>query len=449
MMTTTWRFGIWSLSLTILAGCGGAATQTADDGSPTRRVTHSTDSPSSASTDDSQQNGVIPTSATEIKKPTSNGETESDADNADSTDLSIVQPGKDSAEDFILRITQLKLKPLSDATEPQNLSAEKLAELRRQRNEQIIELAREAIGQTHNDSTPARKRVFDLAVHHLLDAQLQLALMGDEEHVADLQENAVSLYERDKKSKTAVEAAQTVISLARTNSQRYGQQEPKWLEEYSRLAQQFAKNFAHEERLAIPTLFAAAQSCEFHGLNTEAQQCYTAIREQYPENPAAERVVPILRRLNIRGKPLQLAGPTIGGGFVKAEELVGRPLLVIFWKTSAQPFVRQLGSLKGLLGQINPERLNVVSVNLDDDDNESAVQAFLETNELDWQTIFFSEPEQRGWNNPNATHYGIYAVPQYWVVSSKGNVVETADDVKQIEPLLRKLIAPKATPETK
>ena len=234
-----------------------------------------------------------------------------------------------------------------------------------------------------------------------------------------------------------------LISFARLNAQRFGQQEPKWLEEYGRLARQFAKHFPQEERQAIPVLFAAGQSCEYHGLTADAIQCYAMVRESFPESSAAERITPILRRLNLKGQPLQLAGPTIGGGFLNAEELLGKPLLVVFWTTQAKPFVRQLPALQELLSQIDTNRLNIISVNLDDDDNESAVQTFLESNGLAWPTIFQTDPDQRGWNNPVAAYYGIQSVPLYWVVSSKGNVVETATTVQQIEPLLQKLMTPK------
>lgn len=352
-------------------------------------------------------------------------------------------PSKNSPEWFILQITRLKVRPLGDQVDTFALTAEKQAELRRERNEQLVDLATEAIARTHKDQS--KERVFDLAVHHLLEAELQLALAGDKDHVDALYEHASSLYDRDRKSKSAVEAGQTLITLARLNAQRYAQQEPRWLEEYGRLARQFAKNFPQEERQAVAVLFAAGQSCEFHNLATEAIQCYAAIRDQFPENDVAQRVVPILRRLNLKGHPLKLAGPTLGGGYIDAAELAGKPLLVIFWTTQAQPFVRQLGTLKELLGQISTERLSVVSVNLDDDDNEAAVQAFLESNGLHWQTIFQSEADKRGWNNPIATHYGIQSVPLYWVVSSKGNVVETSNNVQQIEPLLRKLITPPST----
>jgi len=104
--------------------------------------------------------------------------------------------------------------------------------------------------------------------------------------------------------------------------------------------------------------------------------------------------------------------------FVSAEEMTGKPLLVVFWTMPAQPFIRQLPTLQKLLGQIDPQRLNVIGVNLDDDDNESAVQTFLETNGLNWQTIFYTEPDKRGWNNPIATYYGLQTVPMYWLATT-------------------------------
>jgi peroxiredoxin len=433
-MKKSWRLGTWMLAATMLSGCGGSGSappteQTVDTATPSRSRT-STPSMNEETLD---VGGVVPTSA--VGEPPK--KTVADDDDRD---LKIAAPEKNSPEWFILQITRLKLRPLGDDVDAFSQTPERLAELRLERNEQLVNLATEAIARTHKDKSEAGQRYFDLAVHHLLEAELQLALAGDKDHIDALYEHASSLHERDPKSKAAIEAGQALISFARLNAQRFGQQEPKWLEEYGRLARQFAKSFPQEERQAIPILFAAGQSCEFHGLNADAIQCHATIRDQFPENPAANRATAILRRLNLKGHPLELAGPTLEGGYVNASEMTGKPMLVVFWTTQAQPFVKQLPKLRELLGQIDSERLNVVSVNLDDDDNESAVQTFLETNGLHWQTIFQTAADKRGWNNPVATHYGIQSVPLYWVVSSKGNVVETSSNVQQIEPLLRKLM---------
>ena len=429
------------LAATMFTGCGGGSSstspvgQTVDTTTPTKSLALTVDGEETQS-----GSGFVPTSA--VGEPPK----KSVADEDDG-ELKIAVPQKDSPEWFILQITRLKLRPLGDDVDAFSKTPEKQAELRRERNEQLVNLATEAIARTHKDKSEAGQRYFDLAVHHLLEAELQLALAGDKEHVDALYEHASSLYDRAPKSKSAIEAGQVLISFARLNALRFGQQEPKWLEEYGRLARQFAKSFPQEERQAIAVLFAAGQSCDFHGLTADAIQCYATIRDQFPKNAAADRVTGILRRLNLKGQPLQLAGPTLDGSYFNADELTGKPLLVVFWTTQAQTFVKQLPKLQQLLGQIDSERLNVVSVNLDDDDNESAVQTFLETNGLNWPTIFQTEADKRGWNNPVATHYGIQSVPMYWVVSSKGNVVEISNNVQLIEPLLRKLMVPKQTSE--
>ena len=436
-MKMSWRLGSWMLATTMLTGCGGGSNPASQSQQTTNPTTakHSLAPTDGLDLPDSNR-GVVPASGIgQSPKKAGSGEDDSEFDRD--------QPKKDSPEWFILQITRLKLRPLGDSVDAFSQTAERQAELRRERNQQLVDLATEAIARTHKEKDESKIRVFDLAVHHLLEAELQLALTGDQDHIDAIYEHASSLYERNSKSKAAVEAGQVLISFARLNAQRFGQQEPKWLEEYGRLARQFAKHFPQEERQAIPVLFAAGQSCEYHGLTADAIQCYAMVRELFPESSAAERITPILRRLNLKGQPLQLAGPTIGGGFLNAEELLGKPLLVVFWTTQAQPFVRQLPTLRELLGQIDPNRLNIVSVNLDDDDNESAVQTFLESNGLDWPTIFQTDPDQRGWNNPVAAYYGIQSVPLYWVVSSKGNVVETATNVQQIEPLLQKLMTSK------
>ncbi len=439
MMKFTWRLGSWMLAATMLSGCGGGSSsaplveEKLDATTPNKSLTLTANDEGTP-----VKNGVVPTSAV--------GEPRQKTD-VDEGEHKIAAPEKDSPEWFILQITRLKLRPLGDDVDAFSQSPDKQAELRRERNEQLVNLATEAIARTHKNKTEAGQRVFDLAVHHLLEAELQLALTGDKEHIDAIYEHASSLYERDPKSKSAIEAGQVLISFARLNAQRFGQQEPKWIEEYGRLARQFSKSFPKEERHVIPILFAAGQSCEFHGLTTDAIQCYATIQDQFPENPAVDQATAILRRLNLKGQPLQLAGPTLRGGYVNAAEMTGKPMLVVFWTTQAQPFVKQLPLLQELLGQIDSERLNVVSVNLDDDDNESAVQTFLETNGLNWQTIFQTDAEKRSWNNPVATYYGIQSVPLYWVISSKGNVVETSNNVRQIEPLLRKLMVPKKTSE--
>ena len=416
-----WRSGIVLSAIAI--GCGGGtAVEKASQPKPTANQSLAAIAEEVTQESNDEPTVVIPTSAVSPakKKPVED----------DEPDAKMALPDKDTSEWFILKITQLKLRPLGDPDVTSDQTLQRQAELRRERNEQLVELATEAIARTHKDSS--KERVFDLAVHHLLEAELQLALAGDREHIDALYEHASSLYARNSKSKSAVEAGQTLIALARTNAQRFGQKDRQSLEEFARLARQFAKNFPQEERQSIPTLLAAGQSCEFHGLNTEAAQCYTAIRDQFPENPAASRVTPMLRRLSLKGKPLQLAGPAVGGGFLNAEEFIGKPLLVIFWNTQTQPFVRELSTLQGLLNQIDSDRLNVVSVNFDDDDNDSAVQTFLETNGLKWPTIFHAEEGQRGWNNPIAAYYGIQSVPMYWVVNSKGNVVKMGGRGREI-----------------
>lgn len=427
------------LATTMLAGCGGGS-----NSAPPKDRAGEGPSESRLLTLDEPDGGtlaerrVVPTSGTRQA-------TKETADVEDEAELKIAAPEKDSPEWFILQLTRLKLRPLGDDVDAFAKNPERQAELRRERNEQLVNLATEAIARTHKDKTEAGQRFFDLAVHHLLEAELQLALAGDKDHIDALYEHAGSLHERDPKSKSAIEAGQVLISFARLNAQRFGQQEPRWLEEYSRLARQFAKTFPQEERQAIPILFAAGQSCDFHGLAADAIQCFATIRDEFPDTAAAERAAAILRRLNLKGQPLKLAGPTLGGGYINANELAGKPMLIVFWTTQAQPFVKQLPKLQELLSQIDAERLNVVSVNLDDDDNESAVQTFLETNGLNWPTIFQAEADKRGWNNPVAVYYGIQAVPLYWVVSSKGNVVETSNTIQQIEPLLRKLMPQKST----
>ena len=124
-----------------------------------------------------------------------------------------------------------------------------------------------------------------------------------------------------------------------------------------------------------------------------------------------------------------------------------KPLISGNWKMNLNHFeaTATLDKLRYLLSKDDYQAVDV-SVHPPFTDIRT-VQTFLETNGLNWPTIFQTEADKRGWTNPVATHYGIQSVPMYWVVSSKGNVVEISNNVQLIEPLLRKLMVPKQTSE--
>src|SRR5690606_22911310 len=120
-----------------------------------------------------------------------------------------------------------------------------------------------------------------------------------------------------------------------------------WLEEFANQAKLFATNFPQNAR-AVPLLLAAARTCDLHDLHEEATTCYALVQSQFPNHPASAQVAGPLRRLQLLGKPLQLAGPTIDGNYVNIDEHRGKVVLVVFWASNVIPFLEQLPQLTAL-----------------------------------------------------------------------------------------------------
>lgn len=315
--------------------------------------------------------------------------------------------------------------------------------LRRERNQQVIQLATDAIRQTAKD--PAKEPVFLAAVQQLLDARLQLALQGDEESINALYEAANAFYAKRPESAAAAEAQITVVNLAHASALRYAKTEPKWIQEFARQAELYATRFGDDAKRVLPLLMAAGRSCESNGLVDEAKSCFALIQSKYPESPQALQSAGVLRRMSLVGKKLELAGPTLDGNYLSIDDFAGKAVIVVFWSSTATPFVEQSPQIQAVCEKYK-KYANVLSVSLDSE--ESDIDAFREKSGLTWPVIFHVEQDQRGWNAPLAKYYGVTSLPTIWIVDPKGNVAETQISAAEFEPKLRAVLLRNMAPAT-
>lgn len=308
-------------------------------------------------------------------------------------------------------------------------------EIRRQRNQDIVKLSMDALAKSAKD--PTKEDAFVAAVHHFLDAHLQLALQGDETSIAALYDAAEAFYARKPNSPAAAEAQLTLVNLAHANALRYSRNEPRWLQEFSRHAQLFATRFPDEEAHSLPLLLSAGRSCELNGLLDDARSCFQLIQKNYPSSPQAGQSAAILRRLNLRGQKLDFGGPTLDGNHVDIADHAGKTVIVVFWATHAKPFLDGSEILKGV-GEKYRKYAQVLSVCLDSEENE--VDQYLEKANLGWPVIFHVEQDKRGWNSPLAAYYGITTLPTIWIIDPNGVVAETEVTAETLEAQLRDVI---------
>lgn len=340
-------------------------------------------------------------------------------------------PTKGSAAWYVQEAKSLRRQP-----QLKTASAEDPDSARQMRNQEIIDASTIAIGKSHSD--PAQEATFSEAVRLLMDARLEQALEGDQHEIDVLFEDAASLYKRAPKSAAAAEAAYAVARFTHINARRYAKKEPRWVEEFARQARNFGENFPHEDGRAVSLLYSAGWSCELHGMRDQAIECYTTLKENFPQSPQAKQVTAVLRRLNLGGTSVQLAGPTLDGGFVSIDDYRGRVVLIVFWSNGTKRFEQQIPLLTEITAKYEEDGFSIVGVNLDD--TEETATDFLQENSWHWPQIFFPDPEKRRWDNPVVKYYGIRDIPTLWLIDQQGIVVDTTVDIDQLDNQVRRLL---------
>lgn len=335
------------------------------------------------------------------------------------------EPG--SPEWLIREIVRLRVRSAPPTDEPQRLRA-----YRRWRNEKIIQLAQEAVAQTHDQ--PQREQEFNEAIHHLMEARLELALqVGAEQqesaqaHIAELYSDADALYRRDPGSKAAAEAAFARAKFANACAERFADRDQRWLEEFSRQSRLFADNFPQERSRAAMLLDAAGRSCDLHRLRDEAINCYTVLANDFARTPQGRQAVAVLRRLRLDGRRLEeFGGPTLDGGYVRVEDFRGQIVIVAFWAWHSRESVEHLPRLVALRQKVGDSKLAVVGVSLDRE--RRTVETFQNGTKLPGPTILWPDADRREWNNPIVEYYGVRDIPLFWLIDEEGVVVDSNVD---------------------
>lgn len=377
-----------------------------------------------------EQNGASQAKAGETSLPTASIKTaEKEAEPLEPSQVK--PPEEGTAQWFVWSILNLKAQPFPQTQDPAALAA-----ARQERNDEIIALATQAIAKSHGDEKLAD--FFDEAVHHLMEARLQLALGGDREDIDALYSDAASLKNRDPKSNSAAEAAFTLARMAHMFARRNGTHDPRWLQEFAKLARTYAADFPEQHLRSLPLLVAASTSCELHGLTEDAIGCYRVLAETFPTTPQAAQAAASLRRLQLKGQPLELAGPTLEGGFVKMADYKGKVVLISFWASDSPKFVDQAAAWVPIAQKYEKHGLAVINVCLDME--ETAIDAFLEQNPLPGVQIFHTDRAERRWNNPIVKYYGVREIPVLWLVDKDGTVVDIQADPLTIEAKIRELL---------
>ena len=161
----------------------------------------------------------------------------------------------------------------------------------------------------------------------------------------------------------------------------------------------------------------------------------------------AETFTGVLRRLSLPGKPIEFRGVLVGGEKFDPKTLEGKIVLVDFWATWCGPCLEELPNVRLNYEKYHDQGFEVVGVTLDDD--LELVANFVEEHKIPWPSLTGEGETKRGFHQPMAEYYGVYAIPQVILLDRSGKVIALNARGEKLGELLEKLMGSPAQKKAK
>jgi hypothetical protein len=175
---------------------------------------------------------------------------------------------------------------------------------------------------------------------------------------------------------------------------------------------------------------------EVVGKETEAKKWYQQLATTFADKkPLADKASGALRRLDLEGKPLELAGTTTDGKPFDVKVLAGKVVVVYYWASWNQQYVGDFARLKALLAA-HAGKVELVAVNLDSSAGGANPVAAGANGSL--PGVQLAHPG--GLDSPYGTHYGIMVLPNIFLVGKDGKVVSRTVQMSNLEEEVKKLV---------
>jgi peroxiredoxin len=209
------------------------------------------------------------------------------------------------------------------------------------------------------------------------------------------------------------------------------QEVQKWWREK---LEKFTKEFPSADDTPEAMLqLAIAQ--EFIGQMADAKRWYGELADRSPQTKAGKRGAGALRRLDLKGKSFEFAGPALEDKhLISSRDYQGKVLLVAYWSTWCNTCTQDLPALRALYDQYNSKGFEIVGVNIDV--TADPVEPFLRQNKVSWPQIF----QPGGIESEPAAAFGVIVPPLMILVDRQGKVVAVTTTVDEIKAALPGLV---------
>jgi thiol-disulfide isomerase/thioredoxin len=171
---------------------------------------------------------------------------------------------------------------------------------------------------------------------------------------------------------------------------------------------------------------------EFLGKEVPAKNWYEKLAGI--DGPLAAKAKGAKARLEIEGKELELAGPTLDGRNANIAALRGKVVFVYYWASWNEDCVGDFTKLKLLQDAYGPKGFEVLYVNLDN--NAKEANDLLAKVPAAGAHLF----QPGGHDSPLAIQYGVVVLPQSFLVDQTGKVKSRSLRVGGLENELKNLL---------
>jgi thiol-disulfide isomerase/thioredoxin len=203
----------------------------------------------------------------------------------------------------------------------------------------------------------------------------------------------------------------------------------KWLDELAKFAQTYPNAEDTPEALRL-----LATGCEYAGKDEEAKRWYQLIAKNFPNLPMAQSAAGAVRRLDLIGRNMTLAGPQLGTNApFNVNNMTGKLVVVYYWSSTVSVCATEFTTLKRLQAAHGKD-VEFVTISLDA--NPQAATQFLQKAQL--PAINLYTPGE--FSSPLATYYGINTLPTMFLIGKDGRVIDRNLQANDLEIALRKAL---------